>query len=404
MGSDEINHTVKVIERKVGDDEVGMNCELINLYQKKNKDDPSVWHWGHGIPDDITAAAENDETAKYALLVRNKRSFDSRKSLEIDSIIVQSPLIKQALGTVLKNYPGITTNLKRLEFEPPFRPFVYRWNQLVEVLAGIQDTTAKAHFQLLHDILHAELKDAIAIKNDLVANGVITFKYLWTILEPGSLIYSVDEGEERLYELSSISEGYDSDRGLPYMQLLCSIVDWNGEKFGLRNEYLSIYGFEGTEKISRLTSYPLVFHGDQEKLLKKLVLRGQQFERYAGYHYKAYEGIALASGGCGFVKHNVSDISPITICDLKANISNRWIPASSSIVLHTIVPCPIRRCVSPHSRELMPKPTTPEQKKPGMTLSSLMDTTHIRVMTTTSPSSAWEIKFLHVLSLPSDGV
>jgi hypothetical protein len=112
MGSDEINHTVKVIERKVGDDEVGMNCELINLYQKKNKDDPSVWHWGHGIPDDITAAAENDETAKYALLVRNKRSFDSRKSLEIDSIIVQSPLIKQALGTVLKKYPGITNKPK----------------------------------------------------------------------------------------------------------------------------------------------------------------------------------------------------------------------------------------------------------------------------------------------------
>jgi hypothetical protein len=73
MGSDEINHSVKVIKRKVGDDEAGMNCELINLYQKKNKDNPSVWQWGHGMPDDIAAAAENDETAKYALLVAKFR-------------------------------------------------------------------------------------------------------------------------------------------------------------------------------------------------------------------------------------------------------------------------------------------------------------------------------------------
>jgi hypothetical protein len=44
MGSHEANHNVKVIERKVGDDKVGMNCELTNLYQKKDKDDHSVWH------------------------------------------------------------------------------------------------------------------------------------------------------------------------------------------------------------------------------------------------------------------------------------------------------------------------------------------------------------------------
>jgi len=57
-------------------------------------------------PDNLDEAAENEITARYAILVRNKKSFDSRKKLEIDSIVVQSPLLKNVLGKVLKDYPG----------------------------------------------------------------------------------------------------------------------------------------------------------------------------------------------------------------------------------------------------------------------------------------------------------
>jgi hypothetical protein len=147
----------------------------------------------------------------------------------------------EALGKVFEDYPGITTNLRRLEFEAPFRPFVHRWNRLVDVLAEIQDAAAQAHFQLLLDVLYVELKDEIAVKSDLVADGVITFNHLWTILEPYSRIYGVYEGHERLHELSSSSEGFDNGRGLAYLRLSCSSVDWDGEKFGRRTEYLSIY-------------------------------------------------------------------------------------------------------------------------------------------------------------------
>jgi hypothetical protein len=70
------NRKLESIEKKV---KVGMTCELINLYLKRDKDGASSWV--KDIPDDITAAAENDETATFALLVRNRRSYDSRKSL-----------------------------------------------------------------------------------------------------------------------------------------------------------------------------------------------------------------------------------------------------------------------------------------------------------------------------------
>jgi hypothetical protein len=83
---------------------VGMECDLKHLYQKE--DDRGRTSWTDVYPEDLEEAAENETTAKFAILVRNKKSFDSRKKLEIDSIVVQSPLLKKVLSKVLKDYPG----------------------------------------------------------------------------------------------------------------------------------------------------------------------------------------------------------------------------------------------------------------------------------------------------------
>lgn len=82
----------------------GMDCQLKNLYQKE--DERGRTTWTEKYPDDVDEAAENEATAKFAILVRNKKSFDPRKKLEIDSIVVQSPLLKVVLSKVLKEYPG----------------------------------------------------------------------------------------------------------------------------------------------------------------------------------------------------------------------------------------------------------------------------------------------------------
>jgi hypothetical protein len=83
---------------------VGMECDLKHLYQKE--DDKGRTSWTDVYPEDLDEAAENETTARFAILVRNKKSFDSRKKLEIDSIVVQSPLLKNVLSKVLKDYPG----------------------------------------------------------------------------------------------------------------------------------------------------------------------------------------------------------------------------------------------------------------------------------------------------------
>lgn len=86
---------------------VGMECDFKNLYQKE--DDRGRHTWTEKYPEDLDEASENEITARYAFLVRNKKSFDSRKKLEIDSIVVQSPLLKNVLTKVLKDYPGKLT-------------------------------------------------------------------------------------------------------------------------------------------------------------------------------------------------------------------------------------------------------------------------------------------------------
>ena len=84
---------------------VGMECDLKHLYQKE--DDKGRTTWSDKYPEDLEEAAENEKTARFAILVRNKKSFDSRKKLEIDSIVIQSPLLKNVLAIVLKDYPGM---------------------------------------------------------------------------------------------------------------------------------------------------------------------------------------------------------------------------------------------------------------------------------------------------------
>jgi hypothetical protein len=105
---------------------VGSVSEAKNIY-KGPSDDDGNWTWVDKYPDDVEEAAENEETAKYAVLVRNQKSQDSRKKLEAHSIVIQSPQIRHALAEIMADYPGVACELSRLEFEAPFKPFVHRW-------------------------------------------------------------------------------------------------------------------------------------------------------------------------------------------------------------------------------------------------------------------------------------
>lgn len=104
----------------------GSVSEVKNIY-KSPSDNDGNWTWVNQYPEDVAEPAENTITDTYAVLVRNVKSSDGRKKLEAHSIVIQSPWLQKALGeVVLKDYPSVACELKRLAFEAPFKPSVHR--------------------------------------------------------------------------------------------------------------------------------------------------------------------------------------------------------------------------------------------------------------------------------------
>jgi hypothetical protein len=174
----------------------GSICNVHNLYQTK-PDERGRTSWTDKYPDNLVEPGEKSDSSQYALIVRNSKCYDGRKSLQVHSIVVQSQPLKTFLGAVLEGYPGITIELDRVEFGRPFKPFVHRWEQFCKARNNETDMSVKSHVDLLYGILEEELRDTISSRKSLIANGVVTHELLWTIFEPGSIVFSFVDGRQR---------------------------------------------------------------------------------------------------------------------------------------------------------------------------------------------------------------
>ncbi|KAF2839139.1 ATPase [Patellaria atrata CBS 101060] len=281
----------EILDTTDGQIEDGSISTIKNIY-KSAKDADGNWTWVAEEPTDVPEAAENNETAKFAIIVRNAKSPDSRKRLEAAEIVIQSPRLKDVLSEVLKDYPGVACELKRLIFEAPFKPFVHRWADLLayEKRRDLEETT-REHLKLLMDTLRYEIGDAIKAFEDYVQHGVITYEHLWMVFQPGSVIVAEHRGPLSAFELER-SE-YMSNQCGNFVRLFSDCVDFNGSNFGRCREKIDIEEFYGTKKIVSLNAFPLAFHPDQENVRKSLIERGKVFEQLAGYEYRSYSGPAI---------------------------------------------------------------------------------------------------------------
>ncbi len=153
-------------------------------------------------------------------------------------------------------------------------------------------------------MLKEELKETIAVKQDYIANGVITYEHLWTIFQPGCNVYTTQDGGECAVRFSE-GQYIDSPRYGRCFQLDCQQIDWDGERFGYTSQRPLLRSFTGTKPISELEAFPLDFHPNCAAITEKLLARGKLFEDYQGYHYKAYQGVGFFQTPCGPVKVNV---------------------------------------------------------------------------------------------------
>ncbi|KAE8140275.1 P-loop containing nucleoside triphosphate hydrolase protein [Aspergillus pseudotamarii] len=262
----------------------GSICEVHNLYESK-PDKRGRTTWTKEYPDDLTVPAEDTESGQYALLVRNVKCYDGRKPLQIHSIVVQSKLLKEFLAKVFKNYPGLTMTLKRVEFKPPFMPFVHRWEEFSKAREEVKDPKTKSVVDLLYNILEGELCETITRRKDLILNGVVTHDLLWTIFEPGVHVYCIYGDHERVFQSVSASTNCEG-----VFVVSAKYVDYDGSGFGYRKKSQCIPPFQGTMPITALPVFPLHFHPNVGTVRDNLISRGRLWEEHSGYHYKQYEG------------------------------------------------------------------------------------------------------------------
>jgi hypothetical protein len=182
----------------------------------------------------------------------------------------------------------VTTTLERLEFEAPFKPIVHRWEDITLAREEETDPTTKAHVDLFYKIMNEELKEVIDRMKDLVANGVITFDLVWTIMEPEDVVLSSRGGSLRAYQFNSLS------RTRCGWAAAASYVEFDGTLFGFKGDGFAINTFTGTVPITSLPLYPLKHHKDKDAIRSMLVARGKLWEEHKGYHYKSYEGAAIS--------------------------------------------------------------------------------------------------------------
>ncbi|KAE8370617.1 P-loop containing nucleoside triphosphate hydrolase protein [Aspergillus caelatus] len=261
-------------------------------------------NWVEEYPDDLRMAVEDQpETKRKAFVVRMGKNHDGEKPLVLDSIVVQSPSLKKTLGEVFSGFAGITASLKKLVFKAPFHPFYNRWKLFSEILERQkrEDPDAAAYTQLLYDVLNSELKDDMDEIEDHVSHGVITYRLLWALFEPGSRIVTAPMLDERFLIVESTQ--YDSNEG--YFGVHAKGIDWDGKEFGYANAMLPIFQFSGTRRINELLVFPESFHSSIDKARLNAISRGRIFQKLHGIHYRAYSGAMLLKNGNTNAERNV---------------------------------------------------------------------------------------------------
>ncbi|PWY95905.1 P-loop containing nucleoside triphosphate hydrolase protein [Aspergillus sclerotioniger CBS 115572] len=277
----------------------GSICKVHNLYQTK-PDERGKRSWTKDLPTDLVEPAESTETGQYSLIVRHVKCYDGRKPLKVHSIIIQNKATKEFLANVLEEFPSLTMTLERVEFEAPFRPFVHRWTQFCTAREQEPDPTTKANIDLLYEILVEELGETITRKDDLISNGVMTHDLLWSIFEPGDIIFSILNGSPRAFILDS-SEHTDEE-----FKITSRYIDFGGSNFGFVCQTFKIPNYNGTLPILALPVFPLSSHPNPTSIREELATRGRLWEGYKGSHYKHYEGIASGYFLCREMKYHIN--------------------------------------------------------------------------------------------------
>jgi hypothetical protein len=232
----------------------------------------------------------------YAILKRLNRHGHGQWNTH--SIVINSKHIRDRLSEVFDDYPNVDLHAVEMVFQPPFVPFVHRWEKLIQIRDDETNQEARDHLTLLVDLLSTTTEESFKTLTNIHRTGFVAFEDL-------ELLYTCGEIVLQAAAPGSWSAGIlrDVDKkceGLKrFYGFTVDVVDWNGEVFGIRRDYWTLGDYKGSRSLHCLEIMPLKVHPNPKDIQALLVARGRRFESLKGQHLQQYDRNAPASANIG---------------------------------------------------------------------------------------------------------
>lgn len=121
------------------------------------------------------AQSKHAVTARYA-----SQRKDLTLTTSLHSVTVHSQPLKDMLGKVLQEYPGINIGRGDASFYPSFEPLVHGWDELKSCISELKGE-AREHGGAFCNIIEPEIGETIKDRDDLLSRGLMTYDLLWTL-------------------------------------------------------------------------------------------------------------------------------------------------------------------------------------------------------------------------------
>ncbi|KAJ6576113.1 P-loop containing nucleoside triphosphate hydrolase protein [Mycena vulgaris] len=249
------------------------------------------------------------EWAEYAFLVRRKvvQTRDSDYPNITTKLLIRSDPLRKALRGVMKVTEGVNWNGSVLKLHPhlllAFLPQIRVASSSRDTADSLEDeeSTTKAHLNLLIEFLESEYASTLQKIGTLVDHREATFDLLWAVFVPGEILFALCEttDEPRAFRLKSIQQKLRWPTNTVDWDLTCEYVEADddssaagAQQFGLATHSITIENFDGTRKITDLTTYPIKHHPAADRIKQKIIARGRKWSSLHGAHHKQYNGLA----------------------------------------------------------------------------------------------------------------
>ncbi|QRV78448.1 AAA family ATPase [Ceratobasidium sp. AG-Ba] len=155
--------------------------------------------------------------------------------------------------------------------------------------------SAPEQLWILVKFVEEHFRETLEELERLREDGYMSFKLLWTLCAPGSVVEIEDEATEYPAGVRVESWGYGSDGKAFNMQGVKYV--WNGKVFKQNHVSVDVKNFKGLMKVSLVPIKVLSDH-----VRRQLIDRGKLYEKYAGVHHLKYNAFITVKTQQGYTR------------------------------------------------------------------------------------------------------